>query len=148
MGRAAKNAMQLIKDYLSRYFYDAIAFLLAFGVAALSILPMVALTYREYTPFVYLFVGLIGLRLIIVFAAVSSVFESYRYKFVAFVLAALLLLYGFRDILRFDPSSISPGAVNWNRIIFAQLLFTSPLIYGFRERHRIKARWKLRASWE
>jgi len=148
ISRAAKIAMQLFKDYLSRYVRDAVAFLLAFGVAAFGILPTVVITYREYAPFVYLFVGFVGLPLIFVFAAVSSILRSYHYKFVAFVIASLLMLYGFRDVLSFDPSSISPGAVNWNRVIFAQLLFITPIIYGFRERRRNKARWAMRASWE
>lgn len=140
--------MQLFQDYLSRYVRDLIAFLLAFAVAALGMFPMVAINYHAYSPFVYLFVGFIGLPLIFVFAAASSISESYRYKFFVFVIAVLLLLYGFREELSFDPSSVSPGAVNWNRIIFAQLLFATPIIYGFRERHRIKARWEMRASWE
>ena len=140
--------MQLIKDYLGRYVRDLIAFLSAYSVAAFGILPMVAITYREYSLFVYLFVGLLGLTLILIFAAASSVFDSYRYKFVAFLTAALLLLYQAWEILSFDPSTISPGAVNWNRIIFAQLLFASPIIYTFRQRRRIKARWDLHGSWE
>jgi hypothetical protein len=124
------------------------AFLWAFGVAALGMLPMVALTYREYSPFVYIFIALMGLPLIIVLAAMSSVFESYRYKFFAFGIAALLLLYWLRDTVSFDPSLLTPGAVNWNRIIFAQMLYATPIIYVFRERHRIKARWDVRASRE
>lgn len=148
IGRQAKNAMQLIKNYLNRYVRDVIGFLLAFGAAAFGIIPMVAIIFREYSPFVYSFVGLMGLTIIGVFAAVSSVFESYRYKFFVFVIATLFLLHRFWDIISFDPSLICTGAINWNRIIFAQLLFASPIIYGFRERHRIKARWKSRASWE
>lgn len=140
--------MQLFKNYLSRYVHDAVSILLAFCVAAFGIVPMVAITYREHSPFVYIYVGAIGLPLIFAFAMASGISKSYRYKFVAFVAAALLLVYQCRDFLFFDPSSISAGAVNWNGIIFAQLLFATPIIYGFRERHRIKARWEMQASWE
>lgn len=121
---------------------------MAFVMAALGIFPMVAITYQMYLPFVYLFVALIGVPLIFAIAAVSSISESYRYKILVFILAASLLLFGFWEELRYDPSSISAGAVNWNRIIFAQLLFVTPIVYGFRERHRMMARWKMRASWE
>lgn len=148
MQTSAKSAIQLSKNYLSRYLHDVGGFLLAFAVAGFCIFPMVAITYHMYLPLVYLFVAFIGVPLIFVIAAVSSIYESYRYKFFVFVLAALLLLYGFREELRFDPASITPGAMNWNRIIFAQLLFVTPIIYGFRERHRMMVHWKMRASWE
>ena len=141
-------AMQPFKDYLSRYVRDVVAVLLAFAVAAVVILPMVAITYREYAPFVYLYIGVIGLQLILAFTAVSSIFSSYRYKMLAFGAASALVLYGLRDILSFDPSLITPGAVNFNRIIVAQLLFATPMIYFFRERHRIRARWQMRTGWE
>ena len=140
--------MQFSRNYLSRYLHDVGGFLLAFVVAGFGIFPMVAITYRMYLPVVYLFVAFIGVPLIFVIAAVYSISESYRYKFFVFVLAALLLLYGFREELTFDPASISSGAVNWNWIIFAQLLFVTPIVYGFRERHRMMAHWKMRASWE
>ena len=129
-------------DCLSRYVRDAVCFLSAFVLAAFSILPMIFIVYREYAPFVYIFIGFIGAPLIAVFAAVSFVFDSYRYKFVVFVLASSFLVYGFKDVLRFDPSFISPGAANWNRIIFAQLLFATPIIYGFRERRRVLSKKK------
>ena len=138
--------MQLFKDYLTRYVRDAVAFLLAFGVAAFGILPMVAITYGEYAPFVYLCVGFIGLPLIFIFAAVSSILPSYRYKFWRVRHCLVAHSARFPGYSNFRPPLSSPGAVNWNRVIFAQLLFATPMIYGFCERHRVKARWAMQVS--
>jgi hypothetical protein len=131
----------VLKNYLSRYVRDVFAFVSAYSLAAISMLPMVAMNYGVFVIFVYLFVGAVGFLQIVAYAIFSAVIDSYRLKAVIFIVAASIFINASWEVLSFDPSVDFPHAVNWNRLVVVHLLVAFPIIYAFRERHQLKARW-------
>jgi len=130
--------MQFIKRYLLRYAWDVFIFLWAYALACVGIAPLVVVAFGIYTPVVYLFIGWVGLISIVIFAVLTGLFDSYRYKFLIFIGVVAYYLYAMGSTLSFKPPS---NAINLLVFVYLMLLF--PAAYAYLERKGIKRHFEL-----
>ena len=130
--------MQFIKRYLLRYAWDVFIFLWAYALACVGIAPLVVVAFGIYTPVVYLFIGWVGLISIVIFAVLTGLFDSYRYKFLIFIGVVAYYSYAMGSTLSFKPPS---NAINLLVFVYLMLLF--PAAYAYLERKGIKRHFEL-----
>ncbi len=127
--------MQFIKRYLLRYAWDVFIFLRAYALACVGIAPLVVIAFGIYTPVVYLFIGGVGLISIVIFAVLTGLFDSYRYKLLIFIGVIAYYSFAMGSTLSFKPPS---NAINPNLLLFVYLILLFPAAYAYLERKGIK----------
>lgn len=126
----------MIRRYLLRYVRDLCAFLKAYALASAAIFPIILFTYWGVFPFVYVVIGVIGLLEILIFSVFTSILPSYRLKLFVFGVALGFAVFSLWGMLSAEP--IIVGAMNINRLIFAQLMFLFPIFYVLLERQEMR----------
>lgn len=135
--------MQFIKRYLLRYAWDVFIFLWAYALACVGIAPLVVVAFGIYTPVVYLFIGGVGLISIVIFAVLTGLFDSYRYKFLIFIGVVAYYSYAMGSTLSFKPPS---NAINTNLLLFVYLMLLFPAAYAYLERKGIRRHFERRPA--
>jgi hypothetical protein len=122
-----------MRGYGRRYVGDIRAFIKAYLLSLLAVLPLVLQFFSIYGVFVYVFLLLAGAINLGLFGGLTAISENYAYKFLIYLIAVAANAFALHE--SFTVQVV--GAPNVNLLLFAQIVFPFMLFYALMERGRI-----------